>query len=49
MAETNRIQQVYTHVHIKYICGVLLAGILMKVLIGERGINGWMLKVLSHK
>jgi hypothetical protein len=49
MAEANHIQQVYTHAHIKYICVVPLAGILIKVLRGERGINGQMLKVLFHK
>lgn len=49
MDEANRIQQLYTHTHIKYICGVPLAGILIKVLCGERGINGQMLKALFHK
>lgn len=49
MDEANRIQQLYTHTHIKYICGVPLAGILIKVLCGGRGINGQMLKALFHK
>lgn len=49
MAETNRIQQVYTHAYIKCIYGVPLVCILMKVLRGECCINGWILKVLFQK
>lgn len=46
MVGINRIQQVYNHAQYKYICGT---GNLMKVLRGERGINGQILKVLFYK